>query len=118
MTQIKVGDIVTGKVTGIENYGIFVNFGEYNGLIHISEISSNFVKDVHEFAKIGEEIKGKVLEIDEKNKQLKLTIKEFEADTKKSKREKIVETSRGFESISENLDRWISDKMKEINSKN
>ena len=68
MTQIKVGDIVTGKVTGIENYGIFVNFGEYNGLIHISEISSNFVKDVHEFAKIGEEIKGKVLEIDEKNK--------------------------------------------------
>ena len=117
MADIKVGDSVIGKVTGVENYGIFVNVNEYNGLIHISEISSNFVKDVHQFAKVGDEITAKVIEIDNKNKQLKLSIKDFEVDSKQSKREKIIETKNGFDSIANKLEEWISTKMEEINSK-
>ena len=49
MNEYKKGDIITGKVTGFEKYGIFLAFENgYTGLIHISELSENFVKDVTE----------------------------------------------------------------------
>ena len=59
----------------------------------------------------------KYSEINKKNKQLKLSIKEFETDSKQAKREKIVETKNGFDSIANKLGEWISTKMDEINSK-
>ena len=49
MPKYKVGSIVEGTVTGIENYGVFVSLDEfYNGLIHISEISHGFVKNIND----------------------------------------------------------------------
>ena len=96
MSKVKINDVIEGIVTGIETYGIFVNADEYNGLIHISEISSNFVRDVKDYANIGDKIKAKVIEIDEETHQLKLSIKDFEQDIKKAKREKIIETGEGF----------------------
>ena len=49
MIEYKIGDIVKVRVTGIERYGIFVSVDSlYTGLIHISEISSSFVKDVND----------------------------------------------------------------------
>ena len=49
MLKYEKGKIVTGHVTGIEKYGIFVNLDEfYSGLIHISEISDGFVKDIND----------------------------------------------------------------------
>ena len=57
MTKFTKGKIVEATVTGIEPYGIFVSLDEYySGLIHISEISHNFVKDVHYYVKIGDVI--------------------------------------------------------------
>ena len=47
MAEYKVGNIVKGTVSGIETYGAFINFDEYySRLIHISEISDNFVKNI------------------------------------------------------------------------
>ena len=47
MSKYENGKIVVGCVTGIENYGIFVSLDEYySGLIHISEVSNKFVKDI------------------------------------------------------------------------
>ena len=52
MGKYKVNDIVEGLVTGITEYGIFVSLDEYySGLIHISEISDNFVRDINNFVK-------------------------------------------------------------------
>ena len=49
MTKYKVGSTVTGNVTGIEKYGAFVSLDDYySGLIHISEISDGFVKDIND----------------------------------------------------------------------
>ena len=62
MTKYKKGKVVRGTVTGIENYGIFISFDEYySGLIHISEISHGFVKDINNFVKIGETIYVRIL---------------------------------------------------------
>ena len=55
------GKIIKGCVTGIESYGIFMSFDEYySGLIHISEISNNFVRNVNDYVNIGETIRVKI----------------------------------------------------------
>ena len=110
MTKLKVGDIIEGKVTGIEEYGIFVSVEDYSGLIHISEISHGFVKRVSNYAMVGENIVAKIISIDEKNKKLKLSIKVFEDEISSAKREKIAETGTGFEKLQRNLETWIKDK--------
>lgn len=110
-------EIVTGFVTGIEPYGIFVSLDDsYDGLIHISEISSDFVRSVSDYANIGEKIKVKVLEVNEKTHHIKLSIKDidyrYESDTK------IKETEHGFQTLRDNLDSWIKEKFEEISQKN
>ena len=58
MDKIKIGDIVFGKVTGIEKYGIFLSLDDnINGLIHISDISNSFIKNINDSDKIVEHIK-------------------------------------------------------------
>ena len=57
MSKYKRGRIVSGTVTGIEKYGIFVSLDEfYNGLIHISEVSNEFVKNIYDVVNVGEVI--------------------------------------------------------------
>ena len=54
MTQYKKGKIVKGNITGVEKYGIFVSLDNfYSGLIHISEISNDFVRDTKDFGMVG-----------------------------------------------------------------
>ena len=72
MPKVKKGDSVRGKVTGIENYGIFLLMDDgYTGLIHISEISEKFVRNVADYVEVDDEIYAKVIEIDDENKRYK-----------------------------------------------
>jgi S1 RNA binding domain protein len=69
MSSIEIGSIVEGVVTGITNFGAFVELpGGKVGLIHISEVADVYVKDVREFLKESEAVKVKVLSIDDKGK--------------------------------------------------
>ncbi len=73
--QIEVGQILEGKVTGITNFGVFVDIGEgKSGLVHISEISQTYVNDVKEHVKVDDVVKMKVLSISEDGK-ISLSIK-------------------------------------------
>ena len=118
MSKYKTGEIVFGCVTGIEKYGIFVNLDEYySGLIHISEVSSAFVRNIHDYVKVGETIKVKVLEEDEKAHQVKLSIKDFDYRIGKKKIEKIQETEHGFTTLESKLGDWIEEKYKQITKK-
>jgi len=115
MKKYNVDDIIKGKVTGIEDYGIFVSVDDnVTGLIHISEISTSFVRNILDYVEIGEEIQAKVLEYDAKNKKLKLSIKDFDYHTGKSKRSTITETKSGFENLHNSLDKWIVEKEEEM----
>ena len=68
----KKGDIVKCRISGFKDYGIFVSVDdEYNGLIHISEISELFVRNVEDYGEINEIVYAKIIEVDEKSKQLK-----------------------------------------------
>ena len=113
MADYKAGSIVKGQVTGIEKYGAFVALdSEYTGLIHISEVSNDFVSDIHNFLEIGETIYCQILEVDDNQRQLKLSIKNI--NYKANNNSKVKESRLGFLPLKNNLNKWISDKISEI----
>ncbi|MFC0274777.1 S1 domain-containing RNA-binding protein [Metabacillus herbersteinensis] len=72
--SIEVGSKVQGKVTGITNFGAFVELpGGSTGLVHISEVADSYVKDVNDHLKVGDQIEVKV--ISEKDGKTALSIK-------------------------------------------
>lgn len=115
MEKYKKGDIVRVNVTGIESYGAFVNLDEYyKGLIHISEISDGFVKNINDYVKIGETIYAKVLDVREDENKVRLSIKNIRYRIKKRRRAEVRETTSKFEPLKNNLDKWINEKLEEI----
>lgn len=73
--QLTVGEIVEGKVTGITNFGVFVDLGEnQTGMVHISEVAQTYVSDIREHVKEGDSVKMKVLNIGDGGK-ISLSIK-------------------------------------------
>lgn len=75
--QLEVGTIIEGKVAGITNFGAFVELPNgKTGMVHISEISTDFVKDIKDYLKIGQITKAKIINISEKN-EIALSIKKL-----------------------------------------
>ncbi|MFB4168683.1 S1 domain-containing RNA-binding protein [Virgibacillus sp. JSM 102003] len=73
--SIEVGSKLQGKVTGITNFGAFVELGEgKTGLVHISEVADNYVKDINEHLTVGDEVTVKVINV-EKDGKIGLSIK-------------------------------------------
>ncbi len=73
--QIEIGQIVEGKITGITNFGVFVDLGDSkSGMVHISEVARSYVTDIHEHVKENDVVKMKVLSIDD-NGKISLSIK-------------------------------------------
>ena len=116
--KYKVGDVVTGKVTGIQPYGAFVALDEETqGLVHISEITYGYVKDVHEFIKVGDDITVKILDVDEEQKKISLSIrvlqespvsKKREITPRKTLQERVNEDDAdGFKILQQKLESWI-----------
>jgi S1 RNA binding domain protein len=76
--SIEVGSVVEGVVTGITNFGAFVELpGGKVGLIHISEVADVYVRDVKDFLKEQDPVKVKVLSVDERGK-IGLSIKQLQ----------------------------------------
>lgn len=73
----EIGSIVFGKVTKLAPFGAFVTFADgKSGMIHISEVSTKFVKDIHDFLTEGQDIRAKITKIDE-NGRISLSIKQI-----------------------------------------
>ncbi|WP_428911181.1 S1 domain-containing post-transcriptional regulator GSP13 [Niallia sp. Krafla_26] len=124
--NIEVGSVLTGKVTGIQAYGAFVALDENNqGLVHISEITHGYVKDINEYLKVGDEVKVKVLSVDKEAGKIGLSIRATEvapapvAETKaapKSRKRQAAaiqaETEPGFNTLKDKLQEWIEQSAK------
>ena len=86
--QLTVGEILEGKVTGITNFGVFVDIGDgKSGMVHISEVANTYVSDINEILKIGDTVKTKILNIGEDGK-IALSIKKAQEQPKKQNRER------------------------------
>ena len=111
MSKFLKDEIVEGCVTGIEKYGIFVTLDEYySGLIHISEISDSFVRDINKVANIGETIKVRVIDTDDDTFHVKLSIKNLDYRISRKANYEIKETEHGFQNLKKYLEIWINDK--------
>ena len=117
MNRSNVGNIVKGQITGVTPYGVFVSLeDDYSGLVHISEVSDKFVKDLPMLFNIGDIINVKILEIDEDKREVKLSIKKIDYKVEESL-SRIPETGSGFGLLEKNLGKWTASKLKEITKK-
>jgi general stress protein 13 len=121
--EYEIGEIVKGKVTGIQPYGAFVKLdnGE-QGLIHISEISPYFVKDISSFVSIGQEIKIKIIDVLYEKNLYRFSLKQVEPSkrqnvrglksTNRKKRFKVPLDKQDFTPLKDHLDEWIQEELK------
>ncbi|NWG06920.1 MAG: S1 RNA-binding domain-containing protein [Chloroflexi bacterium] len=84
--EIEPDMIVKGKVVRLETYGAFVDIGaERPGMVHVSELAHGYVKTPNEVVKEGDEVEAKVLDVNRKKKQIKLSIKALEPEIEEFK---------------------------------
>lgn len=76
--ELKVGDVVSGVVTGVVDFGVFVNVDGIEGLVHISEISWERVSNPSDYVKVGDTIQAKIIAIDKE--RLSLSMKQLIED--------------------------------------
>jgi ribosomal protein S1 len=84
--EIEPDMVVKGKVVRIEPYGAFVDIGaERPGMVHVSELAHGYVKTPNEIVKEGDEVEAKVLDVNRKKKQIKLSMKALEPEIEEFK---------------------------------
>lgn len=90
--ELNVGDTVKGLVTGVVDFGVFVNVDGIEGLVHISEISWERVNNPSDYVKVGDEIEAKIIAIDKE--RLSLSMKQLTEDPWLSEVEKLKKGSK------------------------
>ncbi len=78
LSKIKVNDVLKGIVKNITDYGAFIDFGSFDGLLHLTDISWCRVRHPSEILKIGQEIEVQVIKYDEENKKVSLGMKQLQ----------------------------------------
>ncbi len=100
--QFNVGDIVEGKVSQVKPFGAFVQLDTKNrGLVHISQVSQNYVKDINDVLSVGDTVKVKILSVEDGNK-IALSIKQ--AMPQEKREEKRAVSSNEFATASASYD--------------
>ncbi|WP_163971537.1 S1 domain-containing post-transcriptional regulator GSP13 [Oceanobacillus halotolerans] len=113
--KFESGQILEGKVTGIQPYGAFVALDDDSqGLVHISEITHGFVKDINEHLRVGDQVNVKVLHVDEDSNKISLSIRATEETPKKNVPSQKSQTIKqednvnpGFNTLKDKLEEWI-----------
>lgn len=102
---MKKGDIVKGQITSIKTYGAFVKINDaVDGMIHISEISDKFVRNIEDYLSIGDLVDLEVIEVVSDNK---LSLSYKSQNKSKRKKREVVELTHGFEPLAEKMDEWV-----------
>ena len=109
--QIKEGDVVEGRITGIQPYGVFLKLNdECSGLVHASELGKMESDNPNRFFKIGQPLKVKVLRVKPGGKQAVLRIHRTAANRRRLGANSF-ETSSGFSAIEKQMPAWIRDAL-------
>lgn len=114
------GQTVEGTVTGLQRYGVFISLDdETQGLVHISEITNGFVKEISDFVQVGDVVKVRVISIDSIDGKIALTMRNDDPSTREMSRRSTrsvehqipkslpIETASGFTPLREKLGEWI-----------
>lgn len=116
MKKYYPGNIVEGKVIGIKPYGVFISIDkEFVGLLHISEISDNYVPNIDKIVNVGDIVKTKILDVDYINKKVKLSMRALKKRERYKQRTKVSLLEEKFSLVKEfmplkvRMDDYISD---------
>ena len=108
---MKIGDKIKGKITGIQPYVAFVDLETGDtGLIHISEIRTGFIENIHEILKVGDEVLVQVVDFDEFTGKASLSMRTLEEEKHHLPKRHRFSNSRhkfGFEPLAKAMPRWI-----------
>ncbi len=78
--ELQEGEVRTGRVTSLADFGAFVNISGADGLVHLSEISWDSIQHPGEVLKVGQEVKVKVISVDREKKRIGLSIRQLQED--------------------------------------
>ncbi len=78
LSQLKMGDVVTGTITGVVDFGVFVKFGDLEGLVHISELAWQRIDNPKDLFRVGDSVKAKIIAIEKG--RVSLSIKQLQSD--------------------------------------
>ena len=106
------GIVLSCKITGIQTYGVFVEYEDYQGLIHISEVSDRYVADINKLFNVGDYVYAKVLDFDDTNKKLQLSYKQAQQVNERVSQQ--VDIKIGFRSLEKKTKEWIEAKKEEL----
>ena len=115
--EIKVGDILIGKVNQIRPYALFLTFENgQKGLLHISELSDNYIRDIEKYGTVGDDIKVKVLSIDQSNGFLRVSYKAIPVEERYNTHDESKHLSAQFDEadfhdLEEKLPEWINETL-------
>ena len=117
--KYQVGQLIVGKVYNVKPYALFMSFEDgVTGLLHISEISDSFIRDIEKYGSVGDEIKVKILSIDKDNGFLRVSYKQVppeEMYSSHTNQRRIPTTSEDeFLPLKEKLDSWIKEAYENI----
>jgi small subunit ribosomal protein S1 len=88
LEELNEGEVYTGRVTSIANFGAFININGADGLVHLSEISWDHIEHPKEVLEVGQEVDVKVINIDQEKKRIGLSIRVLQDDPWKERLEK------------------------------
>ncbi|WP_261806709.1 CvfD/Ygs/GSP13 family RNA-binding post-transcriptional regulator [Lapidilactobacillus luobeiensis] len=121
----RIGDILTGRVTGIQPYGVFVLLDDQTqGLVHISECTHSYVTDLHHIVRIGDVINVLVLDVDEYSQKISLSLRALKTDPYlvKYRRKTHFWTNHrlnsGFRPIAARENKWIQEALTYFEKRN
>ncbi len=115
--EYKVGDVLIGKVNQVRPYALFLTFENgQKGLLHISELSDLYIRDIEKFGTVGDEIKVKVLSIDPTNGFLRVSYKAIPDDEKYNSHDDSVHhfaqfDEADFDDLKAKLPEWIENTL-------
>jgi general stress protein 13 len=114
--KYKIGDIIEGKVTGIQAYGVFISLDKNTqGLIHISECRHGYVTDLDGFIQIDDEVEAKIIDIDEYTGKISLSLRAMEKlpippyPAKRKRRKRRYVPQIGFDTLKQKIPAWIEE---------
>ena len=121
--KYQIGDLIIGKITSVKPYALFLSFeGGSNGLLHISELSDSYIRDIEKYGSVGDEIKVKVISIDEANGFLRVSYKRVPEEERFSThvneaRIYLEEKEKDFSELEKKLPIWIEETLKKVKEK-
>ena len=122
--KYEIGQVVLGTVTNVKPYALFMEFEDgVTGLLHISEISDSFIRDIEKFGTKGDQMKVVIVNIDENNGFLRVSYKRVPKEEAFSSHSnnlrKAPETSsEDFKPLAEKLPEWIKNTLEKAKKEN